>query len=136
MRGSPPAAPPARPPQRPSQAPPTSRPRPPARARTTWRTAPRCRRSSSGAQEDRSGLLGLVLAGQAGRWVLAHDRWHTGFVDSVGTGGLLAQVEGRSAGVVTVWLADRPAAWREQITHVTHRCGGRPDRPPTIEAPI
>jgi len=54
-----------------------------------------------------------------GRWVLAHDRWHTGFVDSAGAGGLLAQVEGRSAAVVTAWLADQPAGWREQITHVT-----------------
>jgi transposase len=40
-------------------------------------------------------------------------------VDSAGTGGLLAQVEGRSAAVVTAWLADQPAEWREQITHVT-----------------
>ena len=54
-----------------------------------------------------------------GRWVLAHDRWHTGFVDSAGTGGLLAQVEGRSAAVVTAWLAEQPAPWRAQITHVT-----------------
>jgi len=54
-----------------------------------------------------------------GRWVLAHDRWHTGFVDAAGTGGLLAQVEGRSAGVVSGWLAAQPAPWREGITHVT-----------------
>jgi len=31
------------------------------------------------------------------RWVLACDRWHTGFVDAAGTGGLLAQVEGRTS---------------------------------------
>jgi len=54
-----------------------------------------------------------------GRWILTHDRWHTGFVDSAGTGGLLAQVEGRSAAVVTAWLLAQPAPWREQITHVT-----------------
>ena len=40
------------------------------------------------------------------RWVLACDRWHTGFVDAAGAGGLLAQVEGRSAATVTTWLAD------------------------------
>jgi transposase len=54
----------------------------------------------------------------SGRWVLACDRWHTGFVDAIGTGGLLAQVEGRSAAVVTAWLNDQPQAWREHVTHV------------------
>lgn len=53
-----------------------------------------------------------------GRWVLACDRWHTGFVDAGGTGGLLAQVEGRSAAVVAAWLNDQPPAWREAVTHV------------------
>lgn len=53
-----------------------------------------------------------------GRWVLACDRWHTGFVDADGTGGLLAQVEGRSAAAVTAWLNDQPRAWREAVTHV------------------
>jgi len=52
------------------------------------------------------------------RWVLACDRWHTGFVDAAGTGGLLAQVEGRSAVVVTAWLTAQPQAWRRGITHV------------------
>ena len=52
------------------------------------------------------------------RWVLACDRWHTGFVDAAGTGGLLAQVEGRSAAVVTAWLVAQPQAWRHGITHV------------------
>uniref|UniRef100_UPI002614E95E transposase n=1 Tax=Microbacterium sp. TaxID=51671 RepID=UPI002614E95E len=51
--------------------------------------------------------------------MLAADRWHTGFVDAVGTGGLLAHVEGRSAAAVTAWLADQPTAWRQAITHVT-----------------
>jgi len=52
------------------------------------------------------------------RWVLACDRWHTGFVDAAGTGGLLAQVQGRSAAVVTAWLIAQPQAWRGGITHV------------------
>jgi len=52
------------------------------------------------------------------RWQLACDRWHTGFVDAAGSGGLLAQVEGRSAAVVTAWLTAQPQAWRLGITHV------------------
>jgi hypothetical protein len=36
------------------------------------------------------------------RWVLAADRWHTGFVDAAGTGGLLAQVEGRTSAATNV----------------------------------
>ena len=54
-----------------------------------------------------------------GRWVLTRDRWHTGVVDSAGTGGLLAQVAGRSASVVSTWLLAQPAPWRDAITHVT-----------------
>jgi transposase len=72
-----------------------------------------------GIDETRRGKPVWTQDPHTGRWVLAHDRWHTGFVDSAGTGGLLAQVEGRSAAVVTAWLADQPAQWREQITHVT-----------------
>lgn len=53
------------------------------------------------------------------RWTLVCDRWHTGFVDSAGSGGLLAQVEGRSAATVTKWLTDQPHAWRQGVTHVT-----------------
>jgi len=49
---------------------------------------------------------------------LACDRWHTGFVDAAGSGGLLAQVEGRSAAVVTAWLKAQPEVWRRGITHV------------------
>ena len=52
------------------------------------------------------------------RWQLACDRWHTGFVDAAGTGGLLAQVQGRSAAVVTAWLRAQPEVWRHGITHV------------------
>lgn len=36
------------------------------------------------------------------RWV---DRWDTGLVDITGTGGLLVQVNGRSAQPVIEWLA-------------------------------
>jgi len=36
------------------------------------------------------------------RRVLACDRWHTGFVDAAGTGGLLARVEDRTR-AATIW---------------------------------
>jgi transposase len=53
------------------------------------------------------------------RWVLVADRWHTGFVDSAGTAGLLAQVEGRTSAAAIAWLNAQPAQWRAGITHVT-----------------
>ena len=53
------------------------------------------------------------------RWVLAADRWHTGFVDAAGTGGLLAQVQGRTSAATIAWLNAQPASWRAGITHVT-----------------
>jgi transposase len=53
------------------------------------------------------------------RWVLVCDRWHTGFVDAAGTGGLLAQVEGRTSAATIAWLNAQPAPWRAGITHVT-----------------
>jgi len=53
------------------------------------------------------------------RWVLVCDRWHTGFVDAAGTGGLLAQVEGRSSAATIAWLNAQPEPWRAGITHVT-----------------
>ena len=48
-------------------------------------------------------------------WV---DRWDTGLVDITGDQGLLAQVNGRTSGVVIDWLAERDPVWRAQITHV------------------
>ena len=72
-----------------------------------------------GVDETRRGKPVWTRDAGTGRWVLTHDRWHTGFVDSAGTGGLLAQVEGRSAAVVSGWLLAQPAPWREAITHVT-----------------
>jgi len=52
------------------------------------------------------------------RWVLVADRWHTGFVDAAGTGGLLAQVEGRTSAATIAWLNAQPEPWRAGITHV------------------
>ena len=72
-----------------------------------------------GIVETRRGKPVWIHNPDTGRWVLACDRWHTGFVDAAGTGGLLAQVEGRSAACVWGWLLAQPASWRAAITHVT-----------------
>ena len=71
-----------------------------------------------GIDETRRGRPVFARDPGTGRWAVVADRWHTGFVDAEGTGGLLAQVEGRSATAVTDWLAAQPQAWREGITHV------------------
>jgi hypothetical protein len=41
----------------------------------------------------------------SGKWHLTRDRWHTGFVDAAGHGGLLGQVEGRTVADVLAWLS-------------------------------
>jgi len=46
------------------------------------------------------------------------DRWHTGIVDAAGTGGLLADIDGRTAAKVAQWIAEQPDSWRAGITHV------------------
>jgi hypothetical protein len=46
------------------------------------------------------------------RPALVCDRWHTGFVDAAGTGGLLAQVKGRTSAATIAWLNAQPAPWR------------------------
>ncbi|VBA44548.1 hypothetical protein LAUMK136_05671 [Mycobacterium attenuatum] len=51
----------------------------------------------------------------ARRWV---DRWDTGLVDITGSGGLLAQVNGRAAKPVTDWLDKRDPAWKTGIEFV------------------
>ena len=50
------------------------------------------------------------------RWELVCDRWHTGFVDSAGTGGLLAQVQGRTSAATLGWVTAQPAPWRAGST--------------------
>jgi transposase len=72
-----------------------------------------------GIDETRRGKPVWAQDPDTGRWVLVCDRWHTGLVDAAGTGGLLAQVEGRSAAATIAWLNAQPAAWRAGITHVT-----------------
>jgi hypothetical protein len=53
-----------------------------------------------------------------GKWRLAVDRWHVGFVDITGGQGLLGQVEGRNAEAVAAWLAARSDPWRRAVGHV------------------
>jgi hypothetical protein len=53
-----------------------------------------------------------------GRWRVEHDRWHTGIVDAVGTVGLLAHIEGRTAPAVTYWITSQPESWKSAVTHV------------------
>ena len=50
--------------------------------------------------------------------MLVADRWHTRFVGAAGTGGLLAQIEGRTNAAVIKWLNAQPEPWRAGITHV------------------
>lgn len=54
-----------------------------------------------------------------GRWSVAHDRWHTAIVDAVGSAGLLAHIDGRTAASVTEWLQAQPESWKTSVTHVT-----------------
>ncbi|CAL9331501.1 ISL3 family transposase ISMsm4 [Streptomyces sp. enrichment culture] len=46
------------------------------------------------------------------------DLWHTGFVDTLGHGGVLGQVEGRTVADLLAWLSTTSLTWRRNITHV------------------
>jgi len=72
-----------------------------------------------GIDETRRGRPVFAQDPETKRWVLVADRWHTGFVDAAGTGGLLAQVEGRTSAATIAWLNAQPASWRAGITHVS-----------------
>jgi transposase len=72
-----------------------------------------------GIDETRRGRPVFAQDPDTKRWVLDADRWHTGFVDAAGTGGLLAQVEGRTSAATIAWLNAQPEPWRAAITHVT-----------------
>ena len=72
-----------------------------------------------GIDETRRGKPVWARDADTNRWVLACDRWHTGFVDADGTGGLLAQVEGRTSAATIAWLNAQPESWRAGITHVS-----------------
>ncbi|WP_146776841.1 transposase, partial [Parafrankia sp. Ea1.12] len=55
---------------------------------------------------------------ETGKWSPAADRWHTGFIDAAGHGGLLGQIEGRATGDVLAWPADTPLTWRQGVRFV------------------
>jgi transposase len=71
-----------------------------------------------GIDETRRGRPRWEQDPATGKWRLTRDRWHTGFVDAFGTGGLLGQVEGRTVADVLAWLATTPLTWRKSIEYV------------------
>nr|WP_159014305.1 transposase [Streptomyces sp. NRRL WC-3725] len=71
-----------------------------------------------GIDETRRGKTRWEQNPETGKWQLPRDRWHTGFVDALGVGGLLGQVEGRTAADVLAWLSTTPLAWRNSTRHV------------------
>jgi transposase len=71
-----------------------------------------------GIDETRRGRTRWEQDPDTGKWKLTRDRWHTGFVDALGTGGLLGQVEGRTAADVLAWLSTTPLTWHKNIRYV------------------
>ncbi|MCZ4102851.1 MULTISPECIES: transposase [Streptomyces] len=71
-----------------------------------------------GIDETRRGRTGWEQEPDTGKGKMTRDRWHTGFVDALGTGGLLGQVEGRTVADVLAWLSTTPLTWRKNIRHV------------------
>jgi transposase len=71
-----------------------------------------------GIDETRRGRRQWRQDPDSGRWEPVADQWHTGFVDALGTAGLLGQVEGRAPSDVLVWLTGTPLSWRRQIRYV------------------
>lgn len=71
-----------------------------------------------GIDETRRGRPRWEQDADTGKWRLTRDRWHTGFVDALGHGGLLGQVEGRTVADVLAWLATTDLDWRKGIGYV------------------
>ena len=71
-----------------------------------------------GIDETRRGKAQWRFDEQAQVWQTVVDRWHVGFVDLSGGAGLLGQVEGRTAAVVTDWLNERSDAWKVGVEFV------------------
>lgn len=71
-----------------------------------------------GIDETRRGKPVWEQDPETGKWRVAHDRWHTGIVDAVGSCGLLSHVEGRTSQAVVDWLDEQPQPWRAAVTHV------------------
>lgn len=71
-----------------------------------------------GIDETRRGKPKWAQDADTGRWQMVADWWQTGIVDALGTGGMLAQVDGRTSSSVTGWLDTQPDSWKSSITHV------------------
>jgi transposase len=71
-----------------------------------------------GIDETRRGRPRWEQDPDTGKWHLTRERWHTGFVDALGTGGLLGQVEGRTVADVPAWLSTTDLTWRKNIRYV------------------
>ncbi|MFG2424868.1 transposase [Streptomyces sp. NPDC048448] len=71
-----------------------------------------------GIDETRRGRPSWEQDAETGKWRLTRDRWHTGFVDTLGHGGPLGQVEGRTVADVLAWLATTSLDWRKGIGYV------------------
>ncbi|MGW3956040.1 ISL3 family transposase [Streptomyces sp. NPDC004752] len=62
--------------------------------------------------------FGLRSPGRGNTPGVRRGKQATGFVDALGTGGLLGQVEGRTVADVLAWLAATPLTWRKSIEYV------------------
>jgi transposase len=71
-----------------------------------------------GIDETRRGKTKWEQNPETAKWQLTRDRWHTGFVDALGAGGLLGQVEGRTVADVLAWLSTTEKSWRRNIRYV------------------
>ncbi len=71
-----------------------------------------------GIDETRRGRPRWRKEAKTGTWELITDRWHVGFCDLSGDGGLLGQVEGRNAKVVIDWLDTQGQAWKKHIAFI------------------
>ncbi len=71
-----------------------------------------------GIDETRRGRPSWEQDAETGKWRLTRDRWHTGFVDALGHGGLLGQVEGRTVADVLAWPATTSLDWRNGVGYV------------------
>jgi transposase len=74
-----------------------------------------------GIDETRRGKAKFrLVAGPDGGdvWEVTADRWHVGFVDLSGGAGLLGQVEGRTAAIVSGWIEAQSPEWRAGVRFV------------------
>jgi transposase len=71
-----------------------------------------------GIDETRRGRPRWEQDADTDKWRLTRDRWHTRFVDALGHGGLLGQVEGRTAADALALLATTDLDWRKGIGHI------------------